>query len=132
MDYKTPKRDVIDELDYDPSLDKADIGVSCQDGIVTLRGEAAYLGQKYAAEKAATRTRGVRAIANKIDIKSGIKNALRRNTNVEADRIHVIVQDGGTVVLQGNVNNWHEREIAAEAAWAVSGVTDVVDQLTIG
>lgn len=216
MDDKTLKHLVSEELDYDPSLDKCDIGVSCQDGIVTLRGEVAFLAQKYTADKAATRVQGVRAIANEIevndlvsnnatdheiakraadilswatclqgmevkthvsggcltlsgevrwdyqrkrarelitglngvrailnnitlkpiahhtDIVTGIKKALHRNAEVEADSIHVVLQKGGTVVLQGDVKAWHERELVTAAAWSTPGVTDVIDQLTIG
>jgi BON domain len=63
------QRDVLDELKWEPSVDAAHLGVAVKDGIVTLTGHVASYAQKYAAERAAKRVLGVRAVANELDVK---------------------------------------------------------------
>jgi BON domain len=63
MDDRRLKQEVLDELDFDPSIDAANIGVSVDDGIVTLTGHVSSYVEKSAAEQAARRVKGVRALA---------------------------------------------------------------------
>ena len=63
------QRDVLDELKWEPSVDAAHIGVSVKDGIVTLSGHVSSYGEKYAAERAAKRVHGVKAVANELEVK---------------------------------------------------------------
>src|SRR5687768_16322394 len=92
------QRDVVDELAWEPALDEAAIGVSAHDGVVTLRGNVKSFAEKYAAEKAAKRVRGVQGIANELDVKFATStkrddadiatmalNALRTNVFVPMD-----------------------------------------------
>src|SRR5690242_16360107 len=73
--WRTPMTDkelrqlVIDELEFEPSIDAADIGVAAEDGVVTLSGHVADYVQKTAAERAAWRVRGVRGIAQEIEVR---------------------------------------------------------------
>ena len=60
------RRDVMDELEFEPSVHSANIGVAAEKGIVTLSGHVESYAEKLAAEKAARRIRGVRAIADEI------------------------------------------------------------------
>ena len=60
---------VIDELEFDPSIDAADIGVAAENGVVTLTGHVSTYVQKLAAERAAWRVKGVRAIAQEITVR---------------------------------------------------------------
>src|SRR6187455_2234094 len=59
---------VIQELDWDSRFDAAAIGVSARNGAVTLTGWIDSYANKLAAERAAKRVRGVRAVANDIQV----------------------------------------------------------------
>ena len=61
--------DVLEELKWEPSVNAAHIGVTAKDGVVTLTGHVPSYAEKYAAEKAAKRVYGVRAVANELDVK---------------------------------------------------------------
>ena len=58
---------VLDELDFEPSVNAAHIGVTANKGVVTLTGFVSSFAEKAAAERAARRVKGVRAIAQEID-----------------------------------------------------------------
>ena len=60
-----------------------------------------------------------------------IKNALRRNAEIDAGHITVEAVDG-KVTLKGKVRSWTERKDAETTAWAAPGVTQVVDRIEIG
>ena len=66
-----------------------------------------------------------------IDVRDRIEQALSRNAVLEVNNIRVEVA-GGHVKLWGKVNAWHDRTLAERAAWAVPGVNEVDDHLTIG
>ena len=98
------QRDVLDELKWEPSVNAAHIGVSVKDGIVTLTGHVPSYAEKYAAERAAKRVYGVKAVANELDVKlpgssqrtdediaAAAVNALKSNLAVPADKIKVTV-----------------------------------------
>ena len=55
------------ELEWNPMVDPAEIGVSVEDGIVTLTGHTKSYPEKWAAEQATLRVKGVRAVANEIE-----------------------------------------------------------------
>src|SRR5690242_2795449 len=63
------QQDVMRELDWEPSVDRTRVGVTVKDGIVTLTGHVSSYWEKYAAEKAAKRVAGVKAVANELDVK---------------------------------------------------------------
>ncbi|MER2268279.1 BON domain-containing protein [Methylobacterium oxalidis] len=69
MTDKDLRRDVLDELDFDPSLDAGDIGVAVSDGVVTLTGHVGSFAEKVEAERAVRRVKGVRAIAQEIQVR---------------------------------------------------------------
>lgn len=62
MTDKDLRRDVLDELDFDPSLDAAEIGVAVSEGVVTLTGHVGSDAEQVAAERAAWSVPGVRAV----------------------------------------------------------------------
>ncbi len=63
------KRDVESELKWDPDIDATDIGVAVKDGVVTLSGFVRSYSQKYEAEKATKRVKGVLGVANDIEVR---------------------------------------------------------------
>lgn len=216
MNDKELRQFVLDELEFEPSLDSANISVSAEHGVVTLSGHVGDYAQKTAAERAAWRVKGVKAIAQEIevrlpgdkqcgddeiaqralnilawntliphdavrvkvadgwvtltgqvdwnyqraaaeaevrkltgvrglindikltaaaqigDVKQRIQDALMRNAEIEAGRIRVQVREGGTVRVEGEVDNWDERQAVVRAAWSTPGVRIVENHLSIG
>src|SRR4029453_16513166 len=63
------RADVEAELRYEPDMTNADVAVSVKDSVVTLTGFARNYLQKWEAERAAKRVRGVRAVANDIEVR---------------------------------------------------------------
>jgi osmotically-inducible protein OsmY len=135
------QRDVLNELKWEPSVDAAHIGVSVKNGVVTLAGHVTSYAEKWAAEEAAKRVYGVRAVANEIDVKisSSSKrsdediaiaavNALKENAAVPDDKIKVTVSNGW-ITLEGEVE-WQFQKTATETAVrylaGVVGVTNLI------
>ena len=109
------------------------------DGWVTLEGSVQWYHQKAAAEDAVRSLHGVRGVTNLIsidnpvdpqDLSGRISEALTRNAHIDARNVTVRAE-GHTVVLEGSVRSWAEREEAEKAAWAAPGVTSVVDQIVV-
>lgn len=143
MNDKQLRQMVIDELDFEPSVDAANIGVTAENGVVTLSGHVASYAEKLAAEQAARRIRGVRAIAEKIEIRYPQDKKLhddeiaRRaldiidwSANVPSGAIHVKVEKGW-LNLTGTVDWHYQREAAESAVRRLSGVLGVFNQIQI-
>ncbi len=116
-----------------------DIHVKVERGFVTLAGVVEWHFQRSAAENSVRHLTGVTGIDNQLrirprmdllDVRQGIKDALRRNAEIEADLIDVEVS-GSHVTLRGKVQSLRERVMAERAAWAARGVTAVTDHLII-
>lgn len=118
-------RDLLEELEREPSIDAARIGVTVEDGIVTLTGHAGVFSERLAAEQVAKRVHGVKGVANEIevsladhhfhndaDLAAAAVHALQWNAKVPKDRIKVVVRDG-LVILEGVVD-WQYQKVAAE------------------
>lgn len=115
------------------------VRITVRDGHLYLEGKVDWQFQKSAAEEAVRHLRGVRGVANHLevrpqvstnDVKGQIERALRRSAEIEASHIHVETVEG-TVILRGHVHSWHEQEEAVLAAWRAPGVTCVEDQLVL-
>lgn len=143
MSDTTLQRDVLDELKWEPSVNAVHIGVSVKDGIVTLTGHVPSYAEKYAAEKAAKRVHGVRAVANELDVKlpgssqrtdediaTACVNALKASISVPADKIKVIVNKGW-VTLEGEVEWQYQKNAAENAVRYLTGVTGVSNLITV-
>lgn len=137
------KRDVQDELIWEPSIDETRIGVSVEDGVVTLSGEVDSYAKKIAAEKAAKRVRGVRAVAEDIIVNYGMEeektdteiakavvNALQWHASVPEDSVIPKVENGW-VYLSGQVRWGYQKESAKNAIKDLSGVKGVINSITI-
>jgi osmotically-inducible protein OsmY len=137
------QRDVLDELKWEPSVDAAHIGVAVKDGVVTLSGHVPSYAEKYAAERAAKRVHGVRAVANEIEVKlpgssqlsdtdiaAAVAQTLKANYYVPDDKIKVSVSKGW-VTLEGEVE-WNHQKIAAENAIRdMAGVKGISNLITV-
>jgi osmotically-inducible protein OsmY len=133
--------DVLAELRWEARVQPNEIGVSVKDGVVTLTGWTDSYMKKWAAEEAAQRVRGVKAVANDIevrlpgstertdaDIAEAAVGALDWDTLVPSDRVKVTVSKGW-VTLNGDVE-WHYQRDAAERdvrrLTGVKGVTNLI------
>ena len=137
------KKDVTHELEWDPSINATHIGVAVEDGVVTLTGHLPTFAEKQAAEDAARRVAGVRAIAVELDVRleprhqrsdaeiaAAIGTAFKWHAQIPDDRIQMRVEKGW-VTLTGEVDWEHERHNAESAARPVSGVVGVINQLAL-
>lgn len=131
------KQDILDEFDFDPLIESNEIGVQVEDGIVTLTGTVESLAKKWAAEQAAFRIEGVRAVANDLavhtksmhsdtDIAQAAADALEANTLVPPDVIDISVKNG-KITLSGEVSWDYQRKAAAKSVRYLPGVRDVIN-----
>lgn len=110
-----------------------------ESGSVTLEGQVIWNYQRVVAERAARCLTGVVAVHNSImlkpptsatQVKQKVLAALHRQAVADGKSIH-IETSGGKVTLTGHASSWQSIEDATNAAWAVPGVTEVIDQLMI-
>ncbi|WP_437799980.1 BON domain-containing protein [Sorangium sp. So ce693] len=143
MDDRQLQRDVLDELAWEPSVNGAEIGVAVKDGIVTLTGRVQSFAERYAAEQAAKRVYGVKAVANELevrlpgssqrtdeDIAAAAVSALRSNVLVPADKIKVTVSKGW-LRLEGEVEWQFQKDEAEQAVRNLVGVLGVSNLITV-
>jgi len=137
------KEDVIRELRWDPEVPQAEaIGVALEDGVATLTGHASTYGEKLAAEKAAARVYGVKAVANRMevrlagarkddtDIARAISHVIEWNTNIPADQVKARV-DEGWVTLDGAVDYGFQRKEVERMVRHVTGVVGIADNIRV-
>jgi osmotically-inducible protein OsmY len=137
------KKSVESELNWEPSVNAAEIGVAVKDGVVTLTGRVESYWEKIAAERAATRVSGVKAIANELeirlptssertdeDIAQAAVRALDWYISVPSDRIKVKVSKGW-VTLEGSVDWQYQKTAAEEAVRNLIGVKGVLNHIEV-
>ena len=137
------RQDVLDELEFEPSIDAVHIGIAVDAGIVTLTGHVGSYAEKLAAVTAVRRVKGVRAIADEIQVRypSDKKTAddeiakraadiLRWDSMVPSESIQVLVRDG-CVVLSGNADWYYQKRNAEEDVRRLSGVRTVINNIEI-
>ncbi len=140
---KALQHDVLDELRWDPHVDAANIGVTVEDGVVTLNGHVADFAQKQAAVRAAKRVYGVKAFADNIqvrlpgsyertdtDIARAAANVLEWNTAVPCDHVTVTVRNGW-LTLEGKVKWQYQKMAAEQAVQHLMGVNGVTNAITV-
>lgn len=130
-------------LDWEPSVDVKDIGLSVDEGVVTLRGNVASYAEKMAAERVALRVYGVKGVAN--DLAVHIGNLFQRNdteiahaavaalkwsTMVPSDKITVTVANGW-LTLKGTVDWQYQRDAAFRTVRDLTGVKGVTNSVTL-
>lgn len=137
------QQQVLDELQYEPSVDASEIGVTASDGIVSLHGKVKSYAENYAAVRAAQRVYGVRAVTNEMevdlpafhqrddqDIARAALNALHWDVFVPNDAIKVKVQTGW-ITLDGSVDYRYQQDAAEYAVRNLTGVKGVTNLITI-
>jgi osmotically-inducible protein OsmY len=137
------QEDVLAELKWDPRVRINEIGVIVTDGIVTLTGWVDSLPQKIAAEEAASRVRGVKAIVNDIEVRlpgfaertdidlaKAVLDALKWEADIPAGKLEVKV-DHGWVTLKGMVEHNYQRQSAEDAVKKIAGVKGVTNIITV-
>jgi osmotically-inducible protein OsmY len=143
MSDKALRKDVEDELNFIPSIDPAHIGVAVSEGVVTLTGHVESYAQKLAAERTVQGIKGVRGVAEEIEVrypndkKRGDDQIAERalsiinwHAQLPADAIKVKVENG-LVTLSGEVD-WQYQRMAAEAAIdKLSGIIGVINDIRV-
>jgi osmotically-inducible protein OsmY len=137
------QQEIRDELDFEPSLNADEIGISVADGVVTLAGLVGSYAEKVAAEKAVKRVRGVKAVAMDLEVRlpSSMRHTdtdiakaamamLEWNANVPKGGVKVKVDDGW-VTLEGELGWDYERQAATTAVRYLSGVRGVTNLIVV-
>lgn len=137
------KKSVLAELNWEPSILSAHIGVTAEAGTVTLTGHVESYRQKHAAEMAAGRVKGVKAIAEEIEVRlpftvkhddaqiaTAAADRLTWDAETPRDSVKVKVEKGW-LTLTGMVD-WHfQKEAAEREVRGLSGVVGVSNEISI-
>jgi osmotically-inducible protein OsmY len=143
MSDLTLRQEILDELEWEPSVEAAHIGVAVDKGVATLSGHVSSYAEKLAAERAVGRVKGVTAIAENIvirypsakhtaddEIAKRVVDIMNWQVSVPSDRIKVKVEKGW-VTLNGEVD-WHFQKADAEkSVRRLSGVMGIANLITI-
>lgn len=137
------REDVQEELAWQPNLKETEIGVIVDNGIVTLTGVVDHYMKKLDAENAAKSVKGVKAVADDIEVRykgSNIKNdtdiakaavnALKWNSSVPDEKVIPKVENG-YVYLTGKVNWGYQKSSAERAVEGLQGVKNVFNNIEI-
>ena len=136
------REDVTAELEFEPSIDATAIGVAADNGVVTLSGHVPNYAQKIAAEKAAQRVKGVRAVAVDLEVRlpyefkhdddkiaGRVANVLSWSVGV-GENVKAIV-DGGWVTLSGEVPWFYQKQEAERMVRQLEGVLGVGNNIAV-
>lgn len=137
------KQEVLGELRWDSRVKETEVGVTVNEGVVTLTGTVDNYAKKIAAQEAARRVVGVLDLANDLRVKlpgslirddtetaRAVRHVLEWDVMVPDQRIFSTVSDGW-VTLEGSVDNLREREDAERAVRFLLGVRGVSNMLVV-
>jgi osmotically-inducible protein OsmY len=137
------QHDVLEELQWEPSIDAARIGVAADHGVVTLTGHVESYAEKVEAEKAAKRVAGVEGVANDLEVRHMAEpspddadivqralSALDWNVSVPKQRLKVAVTQGW-VTLDGDVDWYYQKRAAEDALHDLMGVRGITNNITV-
>lgn len=137
------RKNVVEELEWDPSIDARTIGVAIEKGVIALTGHVGSYADKANAEKIVKRVHGVQGVANDLEVKLSTSferddvdiarsavNALDWNVAVPKDRVKVTVAKGW-VTLDGNVDWYYQKRAAEEAVFLLAGVRGVANNISV-
>jgi osmotically-inducible protein OsmY len=140
---KELQQSVVKALDWEPSVNAAQIGVTVQQGVVTLAGRVGTLREKWMAEKTTRHVWGVRGLASELAvapdgasrrddsaIAAAAVNALGWNSAIPPELIQVTVRDGW-VTLNGTVPWQYQRQAAENAIAHLYGAKGVSNSIVV-
>jgi osmotically-inducible protein OsmY len=131
---------VVRQLEWDPEVDASAIGVAARKGTVTLSGFIDTYAGKLAAERAAKRVHGVRAVANDVEVRLRLE---RTDADIALDaaralELHSAVPDNvqaavhhAHVTLTGKVGWLFQKECAERAVRHIRGVRHVLNHIAV-
>ena len=135
--------EVLAELKWEPRVQTTEIGVGVKDGVVTLAGWVGSFTKRWAAEEAAHRVRGVRAVANDIEVRLGVvgertdpeiaaaaARALQWDALLVPENIDVTVSKGW-VTLKGTVDWQYKKQEAERVVRTLAGVKGVTNLIEV-
>ncbi|TCN21296.1 osmotically-inducible protein OsmY [Sinorhizobium americanum] len=138
------RQDILDELEYEPSIDAANIGVTVEDGIVTLTGHVHSFSEKHEAERVAQRVMGVRAIAEEIEVRlpenkktaddeiaGRVLKILAWGASIADLKDIQVKVENGYVTLEGTVEFYFQRNAAESLIRRLTGITGIDNRLRI-
>lgn len=131
------RQSILDELEWEPSIDAANIGVAVKDGIATLTGHVSSFPQKLTIERLVGRIKGVKGYAEEIEVRlpgaistndkeiaHRAVNSLHWSTVVPEGEVKVKVQNGW-VTLTGTLDWNYQKLGATDAVRNLAGVVGV-------
>jgi osmotically-inducible protein OsmY len=130
---------ILDVLRWSTGLPADAVKVKVQSGWVTLSGRVEWNYQRESAARAIRDLAGVKGVTNAIliapkaspaDIRDRIVQALKRQAELDMKNIRIEVSEGA-VTLEGKVHSLTERRVAEQAVWAVPGIREVRDRLSV-
>lgn len=137
------RKTILEELEFQPDIDAANIGVAVDNGVVTLTGHVTNYAQKVSAERAVKAVKGVRALAEEIQVRldkgagtaddiiaNRALNIIDWSSDLPVGAVKVIVENGW-VSLEGQVDWQYQKEIVERAVRKLSGVVGVDNRLTL-
>src|SRR5688572_17027093 len=137
------KQHVQNALDWEPSIDASDIGISVEADVVTLRGNVSSYAEKSATERAALRVYGVKGVANDLtvrvadgyartdtDIAQAALTALKWSAVLPPDRVTVTVTNGW-VALKGTLEWQYQKDAAARTVRDLTGVRGITNEIIV-
>ena len=137
------QKSVQDELAWEPSVTASHIGVAAKDGVITLSGHVLTYSEKLAAERAVGRVKGVKAVAEELEVRLPFEtkrtdeeigaaaiDRLAWDTSVPTDAVKVHVEKGW-LTLTGQVEWKYQKDAAHDDLRPLSGVVGVSDQITL-
>lgn len=131
---------VMHQLDSDPQVDASLVGVSAQEGVVTLSGYVNSYAEKLAAERSCRRVLGVRALANELEVRLAVeridpeiaRQALEALKNrIDVPRGIAVTVRNGHLTLSGVVEWMYQKAAAERAVKYLRGVKGVFNQITL-
>lgn len=139
----TLRENVLSELEFEPSVNAAHIGVAVDKGVVTLSGHVGSYAEKLAAERVVQRVKGVRAIAQEIEVRlpsdkktnddeiaQRALSVISWDTTIPDHKLKIKVQDGW-ITLSGEVEWYFQRQGAEAAVRKLSGVAGVINLIVV-
>ena len=137
------RQDILDELEFEPRVSAAHIGVAVENQVVTLTGHVSSYDEKLQAVQAVRRVKGVRAIAEELEVrfvndkKTSDDEIAKRavdilgwDTVVPSGSIQITVRDGW-VTLTGDVGWYYQKTAAGDDVRKLSGVRGVINNIAI-